>query len=415
MFRFVCAALLAASVATPSALSADRVSLRDAFSRALGSDPAVPAADARRDAAEANIRQSGAGPNPSLSLSVENFGGTGATRGLNEVETTLSYEQPIELGGKRAARIGLAERQRDAASIKATLARLNLIEAVQRAYFEALAAEAEVGLAEERLKSARELNGELQRRIDSARDPEFAGARAKSQLADAQLGLEQARLAARAGRALLASYWGGGPEIRLDAKMLEDLRLTPANPAMDGATPDERFLEAERAAAAANVDLERSNAVRDPTFNVGVRHFGANDDVALMIGGSIPLSLFDDNSGAIARAGAEQRAADLDLAAYRRERVREIQRLNASLAISASEVRQIDEAIIPAAARAVRQASEGFSRGAFGYLDLFEAQNALSEARARRIAALRRFHDVKARLDRLLGVHASVANPEVFK
>jgi cobalt-zinc-cadmium efflux system outer membrane protein len=53
---------------------------------------------------------------------------------------------------------------------------------------------------------------------------------------------------------------------------------------------------------------------------------------------------------------------------------------------------------------------DGFNRGgtAFTLLELAESQRVVSDARARRIELLRRFHLAGARLDRLTGRHASL-------
>jgi len=410
MTLFRCAALAAALALPFTAGAADRLTLTDAFQRALAADPSLPAAGARVDAAVAGERQSGASPNPSLGLEVENFAGSGALTGFDEAETTLSYEQQIELGGKRDARMGLARREREAAEARVTIARLNLLQQVQIAYGEALAADAEVRLAEERLEVARFLAREVARRIASARDPEFAGERAKSQVASAELALEQAKLNASAALQRLGSYWAGGGSYRLDMRIFEATDVPAAAEA--AASADLTVLEAERAASAARVSVERSKSVADPTLSLGVRHFGRNDDVAVVVGGSIPLTIFDDNRGNVERAAAEQRAADLDLASYRVGRDREILRLRSELAIAAAEVRQIDAKIIPAAERAAKLVLDGFSRGAFTYLDVTEAQRALNDERARRIAVLRAFHASKAALDRLLGTYSNIASAE---
>lgn len=410
MTLFRCAALAAALALPFTAGAADRLTLTDAFQRALAADPSLPAAGARVDAAVAGERQSGASPNPSLGLEVENFAGSGALTGFDEAETTLSYEQQIELGGKRDARMGLARREREAAEARVTIARLNLLQQVQIAYGEALAADAEVRLAEERLEVARFLAREVARRIASARDPEFAGERAKSQVASAELALEQAKLNASAALQRLGSYWAGGGSYRLDMRIFEATDVPAAAEA--AASADLTVLEAERAASAARVSVERSKSVADPTLSLGVRHFGRNDDVAVVVGGSIPLTIFDDNKGDVDRAAAEQRAADLDLASYRVGRDREILRLRSELAIAAAEVRQIEAKIIPAAERAAKLVLDGFSRGAFTYLDVTEAQRALNDERARRIAVLRAFHASKASLDRLLGTYSNIASAE---
>lgn len=410
MTLFRCAALAAALALPFTAGAADRLTLTDAFQRALAADPSLPAAGARVDAAVAGERQSGASPNPSLGLEVENFAGSSALTGFDEAETTLSYEQQIELGGKRDARMGLARREREAAEARVTIARLNLLQQVQIAYGEALAADAEVRLAEERLEVARFLAREVARRIASARDPEFAGERAKSQVASAELALEQAKLNASAALQRLGSYWAGGGSYRLDMRIFEATDVPAAAEA--AASADLTVLEAERAASAARVSVERSKSVADPTLSLGVRHFGRNDDVAVVVGGSIPLTIFDDNKGNVDRAAAEQRAADLDLASYRVGRDREILRLRSELAIAAAEVRQIEAKIIPAAERAAKLVLDGFSRGAFTYLDVTEAQRALNDERARRIAVLRAFHASKASLDRLLGTYSNIASAE---
>lgn len=410
MTFFRCAALAAVLALPFTAGAADHLSLTDAFQRAIAADPSLPAAGARVDAALAGERQSGASPNPSLGLEVENFAGSGALNGFDEAETTLSYEQQIELGGKRDARMRLARREREAAEARVIVARLNLLEQVQIAYGEALAADAEVKLAEERLEVARFLAREVARRIASARDPEFAGERAKSQVASAELALEQAKLNASAALQRLGSYWAGGGSYRLDMRIFEATDVPAAAEA--AASADLTVLEAERAASAARVSVERSKSVADPTLSLGVRHFGRNDDVAVVVGGSIPLTIFDDNKGNVDRAAAEQRAADLDLASYRVGRDREILRLRSELAIAAAEVRQIEAKIIPAAERAAKLVLDGFSRGAFTYLDVTEAQRALNDERARRIAVLRAFHASKASLDRLLGTYSNIASAE---
>ena len=48
------------------------------------------------------------------------------------------------------------------------------------------------------------------------------------------------------------------------------------------------LVEAERDAADARTRLARSANVGDPTLRGGLRHFREGDDVALMVGGSIP-------------------------------------------------------------------------------------------------------------------------------
>jgi cobalt-zinc-cadmium efflux system outer membrane protein len=70
------------------------------------------------------------------------------------------------------------------------------------------------------------------------------------------------------------------------------------------------------------------------------------------------------------------------------------------------EVEAFDARVIPLSEQALERAREGYAQGAFSYLDVFEAQRALSEARLTRISALRSYHRAQASLARLSGARA---------
>ena len=70
---------------------------------------------------EALSLQAGALPNPELRAEVENVGGSGSRQGFEETETTLGIAQLVELGGKRAARVRMAESERGLAVKGSTL------------------------------------------------------------------------------------------------------------------------------------------------------------------------------------------------------------------------------------------------------------------------------------------------------
>ena len=59
--------------------------------------------------------------------------------------------------------------------------------------------------------------------------------------------------------------------------------------------------------------------------------------------------------------------------------------------------------MIPRAAEAARSARDGYDRGAFSYLEVADTQRALVDLRAREIAALKKFHEAQAVIDRLTG------------
>lgn len=378
--------------------------------RAAAADPARAGLEARTRAAEAGVRQADVRPNPTLGLMVENLPTVGGGDLLGRTETTIIYEQRIERGGDRPARVDLARSEGALVVANARVRQLDRLEAVQRAWTEALTTEARLEIARERLALAEQFQAQVQRRVDAARDPLFAGARAEAELAQAQINFDQAEIEVRIARVTLAKFWDGPADFGVGAAAFVD---TSASRAVAGevAQIDLNVFLAQRGIADAQVRVEEARAVPDPTVSVGLRHIWEND-VSLVFGGSIPLQRYDRNLGAIDRARAEGIAAQVDLEALRIDREREIARLQVQLLARASEARRIGEEILPQAERAVSLVREGFARGGFTYNDVMSAQSALLETRARRVAVLQQFHIDRARLDRLTGSHAGLLGLE---
>lgn len=403
--RRLASTAVAALLALPAAAYAQPLSLADVLARAAAEDPGRAATEARLQAAEAALRQASVRPNPSIGLEVENFAGTGARELLDETESTLYYQQTFERGGKRGARADAARAEIAVAAAQAQVRALDLLATVQTLWVEAAAAEAGVGVAEERLAVAQRLERETVRRVAAARDPLMSGERARTATAEARIALERARTGAIDARVALAAYLGM-PAVELDmtAFTTATFGATPG----DAEPPDLAALAAQRDAAQARVRVEQSRAVQDPTFRAGLRHFREGGDVAFIVGGSIPLGRYDTNRGGIDRARAERLAAEADIAAARTERGREMARLTARRAATAAELARLEGEVLPSARRAVDLARDGFSRGggAFTYLEVAEAQRVLVGARARRIELLKSFHLDGVRLDRLTGRHA---------
>ena len=365
----LCGAVLLIVVAQPA--SAQTLGLDEALSRVATNDPAIAANAARLEAADAAILQADVRPRDVVGIDFEDFAGTGPYSPLNRSQATGWYERTWERADPRLA----------------------------------LATEATIPVAETRLADLQRVELDVVKRVTGALDPWFAAERARTNVAQAEIALEQARESARNARNNLAAWWGGSGDFKLDPALFETLDLA-VPPKADSA--DVAILAAELAAADAKVKLAEAGNVADPSGRVGLRHFGEGNDVAVMVGGSIPLGTKTANRGNVARAQAEKRAIEADVAVTRVEIEREIGKIVADRQLIASEVKRIDAEVLPSATRAVRLIRDGLARGgtAFTFLEFSQAQTAVSDARARRIELLRRFHLLGVRLDRLTGRHA---------
>ena len=397
---------LAGFVCEAAAQAQDAPLTREAaLERALADDPNVAAADATERAAEASVRQAGRWSNPTLEVTRENFEGSGIYAGSDRAETTYALRQPLALGGDRGARRDIAESDRDLARVGAGLRRLDVVEEVEHAFVDAQAAEAARVVAEERLAVARELAAAVNRRVQAARDPFMAGSRAQARLAEAEIEAESARRSAISARNRLATYWSGAGDFGVELASFEQLSEVSPD-ALQGAIPDAQLAEAQQGRAEAQLRLERARQIPNVDLQAGLREFSETDETAFVLGVAVPLQIWDRNSDNIARARAERDRAGHQREAFARAAARQRATLMNQLDTARLEVEGLDARVIPSSEEALRFARDGYARGAFSYIDVLEAQRALTEARLRRIASLRSYHRALASLKRLAGVNA---------
>jgi cobalt-zinc-cadmium efflux system outer membrane protein len=382
------------------------LTLRQALTLARDSDVGLTASAARIEAASGALRQAGTSPNPSIGVDVENFPRSNPQVPFHRTEATLYYQRLVERGDKREARTNAARAELEAVRLRRIVRGLDLFQNVEMAWNEAVAAEVSVQIAEEQLAAVQEFQGEVRRRVEAARDPLFAGARVDTQVIQAQIALDQARIVADNARRALAAYWANPSDQPLDVSEFENTEAPL--PGLPAQSVDLALLDAIRETADAQIAVERSRAVPDLTLRGGVRYLEDGRDLALVVGGSIPLGIYDTNRGNIERAEAERLAADREIAAARLARVRDTVRLQARITANAAEANRIEAEVLPKAEETVALVRDGFNRGGFSYIDVIDAQRALIDARMRRIEALKAFHTDRAALNRLAASHADL-------
>ena len=130
----------AAAVASISPASTPRISLVEAVALALDVNPELSASRREIAAAAGQIVQSRTRPNPELGYSLEDTQSRTRTQ-------SLQINWPIEMGGKRDARVNVAERNHDVAGADFDTRRADIRASVIAAYFEVLTAEERVALA----------------------------------------------------------------------------------------------------------------------------------------------------------------------------------------------------------------------------------------------------------------------------
>ena len=387
---------------------AEPITLDEAIRRASEAAPLLQAGDAAISAAKAGARQAGVRPNPSLVVEGENLVGTGLYNVLRQAEVSVTYSQPFERGGKRAARMALAQQDIGVAQASARIARLDLAAAVQRAYIDAQITDYAARISAERLETETAMQREALRRVRGYKDPLFVETRAAARVAQARLGRDEARARHTNARNRLASYWGGSGA---DLELADGLSLSTTN-YVAIAPSDLALRNAEIARARASVVVEQSRATQDYTFSGGARYLRETGDVALLAGVTIPLGRFDRNQGNIEQAQAERQRIEFLAEADRLEKLRRLASLRADADAARIRADAIMAEVYPRTTRTLDQVREGYNRGGFTFRDVQDAADAILEVQDQWLETITRFRDAQTEIDRLTGRFDALATVE---
>ncbi len=382
----------------------DRISIDQAVARALATNPATGASRQSIFAAQAGRIQAGVRPVDQLEVDVENPVSTNGV--FRDTELTVALARTFERGGKREARITVAEREIDVAEASALVRRLDLAQSVERAFVDALIADAQIVAAASQLEIERVLATEAERRVRGYKDPLFVRTRAGARVAEAEINLKQAQAVRNGAYEALAATLGAEPS----ALLLDEANfLRPAVIERSGIANAELALAmAEIARADAIIALERTRSIRDYTIRGGVKLARETSSVGIVGGIAVPLGAGRVNRGNVERALADRERIRLDGEALRLERSRRIASLQAKAEAARTEARLIETDVLPRLQRALNEVREGYNRGGFGFDDIQDQARALFEARNRMVEALVRHHETRVELDRLTGRFANL-------
>lgn len=408
VFAAVLAAASCAEIAQAQPLSApamadDLLTLEDALRHAGAGSPAIEVAALQVEAAEGGRRVAALRPNPTLNADVENVVGTGPYRGIGEAETTIEFALPVELGGKRSARIAVAEAHAARARIQAIEAAADLKLSVTQAYIAAVSAERRLAIAQDQVQLTAENLRTARDRVEAGANSPIDEQRAALLASNAAAELDRARETMKATRLALEQYTGDGTWVRLDQLWFDDVTASSAGPRTPMSTDGSLALAAasvEVRTAEAELRLARSQRVPDLTVSAGTRRLQANRDTAMVFGISVPLPVFDTGRAAVERASALRNQSDARRRLVRFETDQATIAARADRDRAAASVRAAGPAL-SAAEEAARIARVGYREGKFDQLVLLEAEQALLDARTAAVEARREYHDAEARLARL--------------
>jgi len=383
------------------------LTLDDAIARVAQYHPDLRLAQAQRPVWEARRDAAGLSPPLTVGVELENALGTGDTRGFDAAEVTVTLAGVLERGGKLDARRAVAQANLDSLAPQRETARLDLMAEVARRYLAVTDARQQLRIAETDIEQRRRAVAAARLRLQAGASPESVLMTAQAMLAQAELDRDRARQVDQSARAALSALWRqrepGFDVVTGDPMQLPVLQDFTVLADELQRTPELAVLAGERRIREAQVQLARTQARPDVSWQVGVRNSRDTRDTSLVAGFSVPL-------GSVRRADPEIRAAEAELALNSVERDARALQLYATLAeahgrylTSRLEVTRMERDVLPQLKRAENAAEKAWRAGAISYMEWAQLQAMRIEARQRQLEAAIAAQTALIEIQRLTG------------
>ncbi len=377
--------LLFAMIAAPMAEAAP-LTLNEALRLASAHSPALAAAEAREQGAQAALNTALAYPNPEMELAsgISRPRQNGGASGRNEL---LGLSQQFELSSLRAARRQGAEAGIVSGMAALGDAQLNQHSAVKQAFFDVLRRQEEAGLAAENHALLLLIRNRVKIKVEVGESPRYELVKsaaealaAESAAKSAELRVTQARdrLRALIGAPLAALADGfevaSEPQLATDLPELDELRrdLLARQPLL-------KVAEAETHRAQAQVELERASRMPQPMLKLSAER--DPDMNQWRVGVALPLPLWNRREGPIGEAVARLHRAEAEARQVHLGLLAELDQAYSRYQIAKHQVRTFESGLIKEAENAMKVAEAAYRFGERGILDYLDAQRVLRTTR----------------------------------
>ena len=388
--------ILAASGYAPGQ---DRLDLRTALERAETENPELRAARQQRALALAGLQTARQIPNPVITFE--------ALR--DTPHQGLLWDQPVELGGKRGARIAVAREEQKATELDIGILARQVRHRTREAFYRSLLTRAQSEQARVTLDLGQRLRDSVEQRYEAGDVAQLDVIQADVELARVKTDYELARALERSADAQLAALLA----LPLDRSpalqgRLEELpapitleAVTQAalqyNPDLQRAAQDiqleQRRLRLAKAQRIPNLDLQVGTDLNaPPEFQVGPRG---------QIGISLPI--FYHGQGEVSQSAARVEFLRLSLDAQRTAAAARAAVAFFDYEAKRRQAQQYSDTILPQTLRLQQMASESYTEGKSNLLVVIDAQRRLSDVRKVYLDSLFAAQSAFAALEEVVG------------
>ncbi len=376
---------------------AQAISFEEAYQEVFCQAYAIRAAEEGVESSRSSKWQAGRLPNPLLAFGGQNLGPNHSDSDDNELFVAIT--QPIELGGKRSARVNLAEATECVSNWDLAIVKNALANDLLHAFISVAAAQERLTLASQQAQFTQETLDHIKVKEEAGRSPSLEIKKAEIAKNTALVAISQEQSALKQELRQLRAFWPDRTTFTSVEFPLYTLQEPPTLEQLTSALPNNPIVgKAQASTVQANrvAALESSQRIPNVAVQVGVSTESWTKYPALTVGIDIPIPIFDRNSGNIDSA-----RHDYYRSLYEEKGLQ--QRLLAELEVTYHEwiaayfqALTLKNEIIPKAEEAHTFSKEGFQEGKFNYLEFLDAQKTLLEVKQQYLDAVEAYHHKRA-------------------
>lgn len=374
------------------------------ISIALEKNPSIAVFTANLEAGKADIVSARAYPNPE----VEFQGGNGKSLETEESkgEYSVGISQLVERPAKRFFRRKEAEAGAGAIEKDVEDFRLQLRSEVKKAFYQILLNKKAVETAKENLRIVEELLKTVEIRVRAGESPEFELVKARVERLRADKDFKRAENRVIISMASLNALLGNTLREDFDiegAFELPEKRYELSTLLSYAMERHPLILKAGKEAEAKDFSLEKEKASIFPDITVSGFSGRETDKKSYGVGLSIPIPLWYQRRGEIARAFADKTRAETEIYKIRVELSRAITEEYQNYLIAHDQVDVFEKGLLKQAEEALRIAELSYMQGESGLLDYLDAQRVYRSTLAEYYQSLFEIEASIALLERVVG------------
>lgn len=322
----------------------------------------------------------------------------------------FTWDQPIELGGKRGKRVAVAQAEQQATETDIAILGRQIRRRTREAFYRVLAAQEQAGQAKEALDLATRLHQVVQQRFEAGDVAQLEVVQADVEQALAAAGYELAVAAQRSAQAGLAALLNRA----VDQPLAVSGRMEALPPAPTLATITETALRASADVLKTTQELQieqrrlaLARAQRVPNLDLSVgTDFNSPPD--FNTGGrgqiAVTLPLFYRSQGEIALSNARLEFLRLILQSAQTLTAAGVAAAYFDYQAKARQAQQYQQTILPQSLRLESMAEDSYRSGKSNLLTVIDAQRRLNEVRRAYVDSLLAVQSAFAALEETVGI-----------